>query len=180
MGRSGRVIGPDVTGLERAVLDTPDTVTRFLEELTGEVVVADVVRRYPVVLGADNELGAAAGEDATGRIAVLRGSASNLAYLYAESVFMAARLPETVRTQLEGTGEPIGRILADHGLHPVRASLAHQEEVEAELPDPAASLGSEVVWSRAYRLLIEGSPVFVIREWFLHPVLEALGRQGRQ
>ncbi|HEX3462093.1 MAG TPA: chorismate pyruvate-lyase family protein [Acidimicrobiales bacterium] len=180
MGRSSRVIGPEVAGLERAVLDTPDTVTRFLEALTGEVVVADVVRRYPVVLGADNQFGAAAGEDATGRIAVLRGSASNLAYLYAESVFLAARLPETVRLQLEGTGEPIGRILADHGLQPVRATLTHGEEVGAGPPDPAALLDSEVVWSRAYRLLIEGSPVFVIREWFLHPVLEALGRQDQE
>ncbi|HEX3839231.1 MAG TPA: hypothetical protein VHU85_00420 [Acidimicrobiales bacterium] len=169
--------GPDVAGLQRAVLDTPDTVTRFLEELTGEVVVADVVGQYPVVLGPDNELGAIAGEDATRRIAVLRGSATNLAYLYAETVFLAPRLPETVSLQLEGTHEPIGRILADHGLHPVRAPLAHGEDVGTGPPDPAALLGSEVVWSRGYRLMLDGLPVFVIHEWFLHSVLDALGRQ---
>jgi chorismate-pyruvate lyase len=108
---------------------------------------------------------------------VLKGSTTNLAYLYAESVFMAERLPDAVCSQLEGTREPIGRILADHGLHPVRASLAHGEDVGAGSPDPTTFLGSDVVWSRGYRLMIDGLPVFVIHEWFLHPVLEALGRQ---
>jgi chorismate-pyruvate lyase len=174
------VTGPDVAGLQRAVLDTPETVTRFLEELTGEAVFADVVRQYPVVLGPDNELRVTAGEHAIRRIVVLKGSATNLAYLYAETVFVAERLPETVRLQLEGTREPIGRILADHGLHPVKASLAREEEVGARPPEPAATLGSEVVWSRAYRLMIEGSPVFAIHEWFLHSVLDAFGRQGQE
>jgi len=174
------VTGPEVADLQRAVLDTPSTVTRFLEELTGEMVVADVVRQYPVVLGLNNELGVPAGETATRRIAVLKGNATDRAYLYADTVFVALRLPETARRQLEGTREPIGRVLADHGLDPVREPLAHPEEVAAEAPDSAMRLGSEVVWSRAYRLTIDGLPVFLIREWFLHSVVDALGRQGRE
>jgi chorismate-pyruvate lyase len=173
------VTGPEVAELQRAVLDTPSSVTRFLEDLTGEAVVADVVRQYPVVLGPDNELGVAPGESATRRIAVLRGSATDRAFVYADTVFVADRLPETARRQLEGSREPIGRVLADHGLDPVRASLAHPEEAGAGPPDSLASLGSEVVWSRGYRLTIDGLPVFVIREWFLHSVVDALGRPGR-
>jgi chorismate-pyruvate lyase len=42
-----------------------------------------------------------------------------------------------------------------------------------------AGFSSEVVWSRAYRLVIDELPVFAIREWFLRSVLEALDREAR-
>jgi chorismate-pyruvate lyase len=49
-------------------------------------------------------------------------------------------------------------------------------------PDALRIIGgfsSEVVWSRAYRLSIDGLPIFAIREWFLSSVLQALDRQAR-
>jgi hypothetical protein len=55
----------------RTLLDGPDTVTHLLETLTGELLVADVVRQHPVSAGTDNLLGVAVGRHVTQRIAVL-------------------------------------------------------------------------------------------------------------
>ena len=178
MGRSGVLTGPDLAELQRAVVDSPGTVTDFLELLTGEVLVADVVRQSPVVLGPDNDLEAAAGHAATQRIAVLRGSTTDQPYVYAETMFVGERLPEPARTQLEGTTDPIGRVLVAHGLHPGREPLDPSEAAGRQAPVAVAGLGSEIVWSRAYRLRIGGQPVFAIREWFLRSVLDAFDRQG--
>lgn len=178
-GRWGRLTDLDVSGLERAVTDSPGTVTRFLEVLTGEVLVADVVRQYPVTLGPDNELGTTDGGVATRRVAVLKGRTTNRAYVYAETIFVPEWLPEAAGVQLEETSDPIGRILTTHGLHPTRESLPQSEGADARPPTAGVSLDSDVVWSRAYRLRIEGLPVFAIHEWFLHSVLDALDQRRR-
>jgi chorismate-pyruvate lyase len=154
----------------RILVDTHDTVTQFLEVLTGESLLADVVRQELVRAGPDNGLGVAAGQSVTHRIAVLRGRATDRAYVYAESIFAPERLPEQVGAQLEGTDDPIGRILVAHGLKLTRESLP---ELEA---DPQLEFVDEVAFTRTYRLMIDGSPVFAIREWFLRAALEALDR----
>jgi chorismate-pyruvate lyase len=179
LGRSGRLTRLDPAELRRAVLDSPGTVTDFLEMLTGEPLVADVVLQSPVVLGPDNELEATAGHAATHRIAVLKGGTTDRPYVYAETVFMAGRLPEPARAQLEGTNQPIGRVLVAHGIHPDRESLSTPGGAGAPVPLTVAGLGSDPVWSRAYRLTIGGQPVFAIHEWFLRPVLDAYGHQLR-
>jgi chorismate-pyruvate lyase len=179
MGRSGRLTGRDLADLQRAVLDSPGTVTDFLEMLTGEPLVADVVRQGPVVLGPGNDLEAVPGDAGTHRIAVLRGGTTDRPYVYAETMFVGERLPEPARARLEGTTDPIGRVLVAHGLHPDRESLAGSEEAMGQAPRAVAALGSDVVWSRAYRLRIDGQPVFAIHEWFLHAVLDAFGHRVR-
>jgi chorismate-pyruvate lyase len=163
------------TDLQRLLLDTPDTVTHFLEELTGEPLVADVVRQCTMEAGIDNRLGVTAGHAITQRIAVLRGRTSDLRYVYAESMFLPDRLPEPARSRLERTNDPIGRILAAHGLELAREALPQPERIGAE----AAVFASELVWARAYRLTVGDLPVFAIREWFFRSVLDALGRQAR-
>jgi chorismate-pyruvate lyase len=179
IGRSGRVTGPGLGELQSAVLDSPGTVTDFLEMLTGELLVADVVRQYPVLLGPDNDLAVTAGQAATHRIAVLRGGTTDQPYVYAETIFVRERLPEPARTQLEATRDPIGRVLAAHGLHPEREVLVQSNGAGARVPSVAEELGSEIVWSRAYRLTIGGRPVFAIHEWFLRSVLDAFDHQER-
>ena len=42
-----------------------------------------------------------------------------------------------------------------------------------------AGFRSDVVWSRAYQLIIDERPVFAIREWFFRSVLEAMDREAR-
>lgn len=169
---------PGPSPLPLLLRDNPDTVTHLLEELTGEPLVADVIRQYSMAAGAGNVLGVGAGEPLTHRIAVLKGAVTTVPYVYAESAFVPTRLPEAACVQLERTSDPIGRVLAAHGLAPVR--------VDDPTPGPAmcvpraldggASGPSVIVWSRAYRLTIDGLPIFAIGEWFFRSVQSAVER----
>ena len=177
MGRSGRLTGRDLADLQRAVAGSPGTVTDFLETLTGEPLVADVVRQGPVALGPGNDLEVVTGYGATHRITVLKGATTDQPYVYAETMFVGDRLPEAARSQLEATAHPIGRVLVAHGLHPDREPLAPSGEALGQAPGDMAASDSDIVWSRAYRLRLDGQPVFVIREWFLRSVLDAFGHR---
>ena len=115
----------------------------------------------------------------THRMAVLRGRTTDLPYLYAESTFLPERLPERARAQLDRTNDPIGRVLVAHGLRTGREVLPQPGPVGSDALSIIAGFSSEIVWSRAYRLIIDGLPVFAIREWFFRSVLEALDRQAR-
>jgi chorismate-pyruvate lyase len=169
----------DPSELQRKLLDGPGTVTHFLETLTGERLIADVVRQYPVSASANNDLEVLTGQAMTHRIAVLRGLMTNRPYLYAESTFVQERLPEPARDQLERTTDPIGRVLIALKLALIRESLPRPELDRVDVPVTDLDLGSEIVWSRTYRLTLDGRPVFAIREWFLRSVLDALDRQAR-
>jgi chorismate-pyruvate lyase len=164
--------------LQRMLHDNPDTVTHFLEILTGDALSAEVISQYPADAGVDvavdRALGPRTGQSLTRRIALLRGYPSGLPYLYAESAFVPERLPDAVRRQLEQTSDPIGRVLVAHALPLAREALPPPEPPPAAAVAPAGQ--AEIVWARAYRLLIDGAPVFAIREWFFRTVLDALDR----
>jgi chorismate-pyruvate lyase len=165
--------------LRRMLLDNPGTVTHLLETLTGELIFADVVRQYSIRASSDNGLGVTVGHPMTHRMAVLRGRTTDLPYLYAESRFLPERLPELAQVQLDRTNDPIGRVLVAHGLKTGRQVLPQPGPVGSDALSVIAGFSSEVVWSRAYRLIIDELPVFAIREWFLVSVLEALDRKSR-
>jgi chorismate-pyruvate lyase len=182
------VTAPGTPSLPRLLRHNPDTVTHLLEELTGEPLVADVRRQHSRPAEAGNTLGVGAGQTVTHRIAVLKGSVTAVPYVYAESAFVPARLPDVARLQLEQTRDPIGRILAAHGLAYVR------EESPASGPGTPRALNpigggvagvagaggaadaADIVWSRAYILAMDGQPVFSISEWFFRSVEDALER----
>ncbi len=164
--------------LQRTLQESPDTVTRVLEMRTGELIVAEVVRQYPIVAQADNAFGVSVGHPLIHRIAVLKGGASGRSYVYAESAFVPDRLPEKAQQQLAGTSEPIGRILVGHGF-----ALARQPFPPHAHPDPAPAVtvgdgANEVIWARAYLLLLDAVPVFAIREWFFDSVLAPVDQSG--
>ena len=94
MGRLDPLTASDPSDLERTLLNSPGTVTQFLETLTGDLLIADVVRQYSVTAGTENDLGVAAGHALTHRITVLKGRTTSRPYLYAESMFVPERLPE--------------------------------------------------------------------------------------
>jgi chorismate-pyruvate lyase len=167
--------------LPRLLRHNPDTVTHLLEELTGEPLVADVLRQYSRPAEAGNTLGVGAGQIVTHRVAVLKGSVTSVPYVHAESAFVPARLPDVARLRLEETSDPIGRIVAAHGL----AYKREQEKSPVPGPGPSrardpieggTASGAAIVWSRGYILTMDGLPVFAISEWFFRSVEEALER----
>jgi chorismate-pyruvate lyase len=169
-----------VSELQQALGETKDTVTNFLAALTGELVVADVVRRLSTTATeADVDLGISVGSPISHRLAVLRGNVSGRAYLFASTAFSSACLPESVCARLEHTCEPIGRVLEAHGAEMARRPLAGPQRFDVPVPGAFAVLAAKVVWSRSYRLTVDGRPGFAVREWFLGSVLEALDRPGQ-
>jgi chorismate-pyruvate lyase len=179
-GEAARLIDSDLAMLKRQLQESTNTVTEFLQELFGEVIVADVVRQHSIVASTDNDLNVAPGEAVIHRIAVLKGSRTRRSFLLAESLFAPDRLPGPVRSKLAEQVEPIGRVLIAHDMRLAREPLAQPEPFDERNIYSEVDLASDVVWSRAYRLMMPGKPVFVIREWFLQPVLEALSRQVRR
>ena len=165
--------------LRRMLLDNPGTVTHLLETLTGEPIVADVVRQYSISASSENGLGVTEGEPITHRMAVLRGRTTDLPYIYAEARFLPGRLPEMAQVQLDRTSDPIGRVLVAHGLKAGRQVLPQPGPLGSDALRVMAGFRSEVVWSRAYRLVIDELPVFAIREWFFRSVLEAMDREAQ-
>jgi chorismate-pyruvate lyase len=172
------VTPPESSDLQR-LLDNPGTVTHFLERLTAEVIIADVVRQYSIRASTGNGLGVTVGHPMTHRMALLKGRTTELPYLYAESTFLPERLPERVRAQLDrSNNEPIGRVLFASGLRTEREILPQPGPLGADALSIIDGF-SEIVWSRAYRLSVDGVPIFAIREWFFRSVLQALERQAR-
>jgi chorismate-pyruvate lyase len=173
------VTAPDSSDLQRLLLDNPGTVTHLLETLTGELIFADVVRQHSIRASSDNDLGVTVGHPITHRMAVLRGGTTDHPYVYAESRFLPERLPEMAQVQLDRTSDPIGRVLVAHGLKAGRQVLPQPGPLGSDARSIMAGFSSEVVWSRAYRLVIYELPVFAVREWFFRSVLEAMDRQAR-
>jgi len=157
--------------------DNPDSVTYLLETLTGEPLTANVLQQNSMTIRAGNELEVGADRSVTQRIVVLLGQRTCVPYVYAESVFVPERLPLQVCTQLEHTSDPIGRILATHGLALARVDLAPPAERPQHVLDTVVP-GAVIVWARAYRLMLGDMVVFAIREWFFRSVLEARDRLG--
>ena len=84
-------------------------------------------------------------------------------------LFVPDRLPETAQQELAGTSEPIGRILLAHGFDLARQALPEPEALghpESAPTGPVDDGADEVIWARAYLLLLDDLPVFAIREWF--------------
>ena len=169
---------PEPAALPRLLRDNPDTVTHLLEELLDEPLVADVIRQYSMPAEAGNTLGVVGGQLVTHRIAVLKGGVTMVPLVYAESAFVPERLPGAARLQLERTNDPIGRVLAVHGLPHSRVEIPSAGPGRPQVIDPVAAGAAPIVWSRAYRLTIEGLPVFAIREWFFRSVQDAVERLG--
>jgi chorismate-pyruvate lyase len=174
------MVAPEIVELERTLLESPATVTHFIEKLTGEPLVADVLGQYPVIAQGNDGLAIPAGQPVTQRVAMLTGQTSGRAYVYAESTFVAERLPRQTRARLEQTSDPIGRVLVAQGLKLGRESLPRPYRPGAEARTAISAFTSQIVWSRAYRLLVDDRPLFAIREWFLRSVLEALARQEHE
>lgn len=162
--------------LRRRLAELP-TVTGFLESLTGEPLVADVMSQGPTPSDPDDGLAVAPDNTVIRRIARLRGRGGT-PYVYADTSFVPGRLPEGARQRLAHGDDPIGRVLVDEGLEPVRLPALGVAPWAG--PDPTGpETANQVIWRRAYRLALGGRPVFAIREWFLRPVLDALADSKR-
>jgi chorismate-pyruvate lyase len=151
----------------------PGSVTDLLERLAGEPVDADIRSQSRAAASDGEPLGLAVGSEVVQRAVVLRGRMTGRHYVYAETLIAPATIPTSVGLRLEQTRDPIGRVLSDHGLVVGRQPLPGP--AVASRADAPTELLTKAVFSRRYRILIDGIPAFAVNEWFLHAVADALG-----
>ena len=148
-------------------------MTELLEHIAGEPVDADIHHQVVGPGCVDQLLALPSGAPTLERAVVLAGRFTGRAFVYAESAIAPDRLPGSVRSRLEASRDPIGRVLLDHHITPIRDQLdgpvaaRHAEQTRLTLLD-------DVVLARRYRLIVDGTPVMVVSEWFLGPVAAAV------
>ncbi|MEX2531213.1 MAG: chorismate pyruvate-lyase family protein [Gemmatimonadota bacterium] len=156
-----------LTAFQRALLVIDGTVTKFIEAYAMEPL--DVMRlRQEESISAERHefLDLEGGQPVLEREVVIRGRYSDTLYVYAVSHIVPSRLPGQVRRRLEVQGEGIGRILRDEKLETRREVLWFGREKLKSLPDKVRDVAGEEFISRAYRIILDGSPIVVITERF--------------
>ena len=150
----------------RALLSADGTTTELLERGAAEPVEAMKLRHVlepadRVVAGA---LSLAMGAPVLGRTVVLRGITSERPFLYADAAIAVERLDDRFLDDLWTTSEPIGRLLAEHGIATCREILTVGCEPAGS---PARHLGirpSDPIFVRTYRITNGGRRVMLITE----------------
>jgi chorismate-pyruvate lyase len=156
----------------RAALDsTSGTVTDFLEQLVSEKIDAHTHHHDMVEAYNANGLRVEEGEPLLHRAATLRGRTSGSSYVYAESVIVVGRLPTRFCDQLEASADPIGRILDEMGIAVTRQDVG--EPAGVPRPNSDVNVGDYLL-ARTYRIDSEQTPVMIITEWFLKPLMPFL------
>jgi chorismate-pyruvate lyase len=157
-------------GLQAALAAYPGSVTAFLEERSGEPVVATGRRHRSLTADGPGPLGLEPGAPMVERAALLCGGRSGRPYLAATSLLAVGRLPAEVIERLATGPEPIGRVLAEHGLGVARTPLSGPPPTAV----PPRPDGDTVVLARTQLLTVAGVAVVVVTEWFLSAVLALL------
>lgn len=166
--------GGSAAGALASALDRDTwTVTELLEHVAREPIDADIRRQVIGPGSVDEWLGLPPGAPTLERAVVLAGRVTGTSFVYAESAIAADRLPRSVRSRLQASRDPIGRVLLDHEIalrrHPLPGPV-----VARHADRTGGSLLDDVVLARRYRLIVDGAPAMVISEWFLAPVASAV------
>ncbi len=158
-------------GLRESLDRTSGTVTDFLQQLVGEKIDANIHDHDIVEAHNANALGVEEGQPLLHRAATLRGRTSGCSYVYAESVIVVGRLPTGFCHQLKTSTDPIGRILDEMGIAVTRQRVDEPDAVPR--PNRDVKVGDYLL-ARTYRLDSEQTPVMIITEWFLTPLIPFL------
>jgi len=151
----------------RILLTTDGTLTHILEAYAAEQV---YLVKLSHALVADTSMRAAVGledhERALRRVILLKGSKSDITFIYADSVVMLDRLPPVVADGLLETDTPIGKLLFSCRAETFREIIHMGEQHD---PGVASHFGlgrGDPLLSRTYQIVFEDRPVARITEKF--------------
>ncbi|QLY29570.1 DUF98 domain-containing protein [Nocardia huaxiensis] len=144
----------DLSAYHRSVLLTDGTVTRTVEAHALEPITVDCTAQYETARTADNAgwLDLAPDEPVIARHVNLIGAHTETRYARAESLIVPGRLPDAFATAL--VVEPAGIGAALQATESYRQLLYYGTTTDA-------------ICARCYRIVTNGRPAIVIREWFL-------------
>jgi chorismate-pyruvate lyase len=156
-----------LSSFQRILLTMDGTVTEILEAQVWESI--RIVKLFQKFLETDRAIPYLEIEPLAQvlvRKVILRGKWSHQNYIYAESILVPERLPESLRDGLLNTKKPIGQLMLEARTETFREILSCGLEAAGELGDyfdiePAANLVS-----RTYRVIAERKPIMLITEKF--------------
>jgi chorismate-pyruvate lyase len=156
-----------LTPIQRALLVTDGTVTKFIEAVSMEPVEIVRLGQAPNRLRKDNPwLEVPAGSEVVARQVILRGKYSHKLHAYALSLIVSERLSEEVRRGLDLAHGALGQILLDSAVETRREVLWYGSEHIDELPPQLEGRCDGDFIVRAYRIISKGKPVMMIMERF--------------
>ena len=156
-----------ISALERVLPAIGGTVTEVLELYVGEPLRATrLYQQTSLCTEPVPVLALGAGERVLERRVLLRGAATSVPVLYAESLIALDRLAAPIRQGLLTTDQPIGRLIRDNRLEAFREHLSC---ARIQAPRAAAYFGTQAQVPhlvRTYRMSSAGRPIMLITEWF--------------
>lgn len=157
----------DLGVVPRILLATDGTLTHILEAYAAEPVYLVKLCHELVTDGPGRaELGLDDRERALRRVILLKGANSHATFVYADSVVMLERLPETVTRGLLETDTPIGKLLFSCRAETFREIIAMGEELDPAVCVHFGVPGWQPLVSRTYQIVLDDRPVARITEKF--------------
>jgi chorismate-pyruvate lyase len=156
-----------LTPLQRGLLVTDGTVTKFLEAYALEPV--DVLRLDQAtarLAAPDPWLDLVAGAPVIHRQVMLCGRRSGRFFAWADSRIVAERLSPAVRKGLDTERGGLGQILVNTGAETRRQCLWYGREARGGAPPRVLSIWPGDFLTRSYRVLTAGRPMMLITEHF--------------
>jgi beta-ribofuranosylaminobenzene 5'-phosphate synthase len=155
--------------VQKMLLGTDGSVTSLLEVITGEPVGIQTLVQEVVSASEDvaAELDIAKGDLVNHRIVKLINSRTGETLIYARSYTPLSRLEEWFKDDLMKSDIPIGAILQKHGIESRRdITTAEPHLADASMSRLFNVFPKELMLSRSYRIIRNGSPLISIRESF--------------
>ena len=158
-----------LTPFQRALLVIDGTVTRFIEAYTFSPVEVVLLYQETQILPTDQVwLDAEKGTEVAARQVVLQSEQKDTQqptiYVYATSIIVLDRIPQTIREGLTLKGKGLGQLLQCSGLETRRDLLWWGLERLKDLPEALLHLEGKSFLSRTYRIVADGHPIMLINE----------------
>jgi chorismate-pyruvate lyase len=153
--------------LQRILLISDGTLTDTLEAAFIEPIalIKVAVRTLPAPARID-ALDLDAGTLLMERKILLRGEESGCNFVYAESLLVVDRLPESFREGVMKSNLPIGRLWSEHKLETWKEILFVERRPARELAEYFGSEEQAEILGRRYRVFSGGRPIMMITEHF--------------
>ena len=158
-----------LTPFQRTLLVIDGTVTRFIEAYTFSPVEVVLIYQETQTLPTNHAwLDAEQGTEVVARQVVLqtvqKDGQQPTVHVYATSIVVLDRIPQTVREGLTIKDRGLGQLLQHSGLETRRDLLWWGLERPTDLPEVLLHLEGKPFLSRTYRVVANGQPIMLITE----------------
>ena len=158
--------GRDLTAVQRILLRTDGRITDIIEAYAREPVCVVKLSETLDEPGDIPQLKVDDDDDVLYRSILIRGTETNIDYMYATSLVVASRVPMAMLEALLYTDTPFGRLLVAHRVETLRELLHWHREPAGRYSEYFNISSTDMLLSRTYRVVSNQQPVALITEKF--------------